>query len=100
MRARGLFIGLEVSGNALIAPGEVRVQLGPLRLSALQRQTSDAPEFIAGIFQRIGQSQAQGLGLLRKHQTNSASRPRMRLMQAVRSALKPSRRRCTHNRRC
>ena len=31
---------------------------------------------------------------------NSGSRPRMRLMQAVRSALKPSRRRCTHSMLC
>ena len=56
---RGLWVNPEVSGDALIAPGQVRVELDPLRLGALQRQTSDASEFVAGIFQHGG----QGLGV-------------------------------------
>lgn len=50
---------LKRSGNAFIAPGQVGVELGPLRLGAMQRHAGDAAEFVAAVFQHIRQGQAQ-----------------------------------------
>jgi hypothetical protein len=66
--ACSLLVLPEVRGNALIAPGQVGVEFGPLGLSTLQRHAGNAADLVAGVFQHIGQRQAQGLGPLGEHQ--------------------------------
>lgn len=41
-----LSVGLEVDGNALVAPSQMRIEFLPLRPGALQRQPGQAAEFV------------------------------------------------------
>jgi hypothetical protein len=96
---RGVVLG--VRGNALVAPGQMSVNLAPLCLQALQRQARQGVHLVARVFEHIAQHRFERAGALREDQAEfAASNPRMRLMQAVRSAFKPSRRRCTHSMLC
>ena len=95
-------LSLRVCGDALVAPGA-----GARRARATAPARAAAPA-VPGCSVRCSASSSTSLkhapaaraGLCANTRPNSASRPRMRLMQAVRSSLSPSRRRCTHSMLC
>ena len=91
---------LAMRGDALVAPGEVRIELAPLRPAALQRQPGQRAQLVARVFEHVAEHGLELAGLCANTRPNSASRPRMRLMHAVRSSLRPSRSRCTHSMLC
>ncbi len=48
-----------VRGDALVAPGDVLVELAPLALRALQHQPGQGVHLVAGVFEHIGQNGLQ-----------------------------------------
>jgi len=55
---------VRVCGDALVAPGDVRVELAPLALRALQHQLGQGVHLIAGIFEHVGQNGLERCGAL------------------------------------
>src|SRR5947209_10681217 len=57
-----------MSGNALIAPTNVGLELTPLQLRSLDRQTGDCGQLVVGVLKHVREALAQCLRALSENQ--------------------------------
>ena len=70
-----LGVRLDVCGNALIAPGNVRLDLQPVQVRSLQGQSGEIVQLVGRVLDDIGQHFPQRLGTLREDQPERGQQP-------------------------